>query len=131
MTAAASLMTRSDLTEEDIQILETCWQMSEEDEDLADYAKTNLASCWQTLIRLIASRLPEVRWQVYDVLGEGGNKAERWLRQGLDDENSYCRRRAILSVAKVAPQDAKTIAARFVNDPDPYIRQVASELVGR
>lgn len=131
MTAAALLMAYSDLTDEEVQLVETCWQMSEEDEDLADYAKANLASCWPTLTRLIASHFPEVRWQVYEVLGEGGNKAESWLRRGLDDENAYCRRRALLGMAKVAPQDAKTIAGRFVNDLDPYIRQIASELMGR
>jgi HEAT repeat protein len=129
MTAASSLMTYSDLTDEDIHMVETCWLMSEEDEDLSDYAKSHLEGCWPTLLRLRASRFPEVRWQVYDVLGEAGNEAEGLLKQGLSDENAYCRRRAILSVAKVAPQEAKTIATRFVNDPDPYIRKVASELM--
>ena len=110
-------------------MVEICWQISEEDEYLAEYAKANMSSCWPTLIRLVVSSFPEVRWQVYDVLGEAGNTAECWLRRGLDDENAYCRRRAILSVIRVVPQDAKKIATRFVNDPDPYIRQVACKLM--
>jgi len=128
MAAAATLMTQRITTDEELQLVETCWQMSEEDEYLADYAKANFALCRATVIRLITSRFPEVRWQVYEVLGEGGDGAERWLRHALDDEDSYCRRRAILSLAKILPGDADKIAARFINDPDPYIRQVVSDL---
>jgi len=78
MTTSAKLMTRSELTDEEIKMVESCWQMSEEGEDLADYTRSNLRSCWPTLLRLIGSRFPEVRWQIYDVLGEGGHEVVGW-----------------------------------------------------
>ena len=128
MTSTGILMTQGEITDEELKMVEVSWQISEEDEDMVDYAKANLALCWTTLIRLVLSKIPKVRWQVYEVLSEGGNQAEMLLRHGLNDEDSYCRRRAILSLGKVKPIDAKNIAAQFVNDPDPYIRQAASEL---
>lgn len=125
---AGALMMQQEIDNEDFQILEACWLISEEGEELADFAKANFEQSWPILIRLISSKYAQVRWQIYDVLGEGGEVGERWVRLGLDDEDAYCRRRAILSLARLRPSDAKIMASRFLNDPDPYIRQAAAEL---
>jgi HEAT repeat protein len=54
-----------------------------------------------------------------------------WLSfvKGLQDIDSYARRRAILSLARLTPKDARQLADQFLRDEDPYIRQAASELL--
>ena len=129
MTAASEVMACSELTCEDFQMVEQCWLISEEDEDMADNAKANLSTCWNTILRLYFSRYPEVRWQAYEVLGNAGDRALAPLTEALHDENPYCRRRAILSLIRLSPPDAQEIAAMFINDSDAYLRQAAQELM--
>jgi hypothetical protein len=125
MSVAAQLMQQSSLTPEELQLIETCWAISEEDETLADFAKLNLTACLVTLERLAHSVRPEVRWQIYEVYGQAGSVGEKVLRLGMKDPNSYCRRRALLAFAKVFPDKASVIAESFVMDADPYVRKAA------
>jgi len=76
----------------------------------------------------VKSVYPDTRWQVYSVLGFAGPKAENLLRRGLQDSDNYCRRRAILSLARLQPKDARLIADPLVRDTDPYIRQASIEI---
>lgn len=129
MNAAAAAMTGSPVTGEAIKDIELCWAISEETEDMADFARENIEECWQTLSLLAQSSVPQVRWQVYSVLGLAGGKAEDLLRAGLEDPDAYCRRQAILSLARLSPADARELADRFAQDPDPYIRQASAQLL--
>jgi HEAT repeat protein len=61
-------------------------------------------------------------------LGFAGKKSEPFLRKGIEDSDSYVRRRAILSLAKLQPEDARLIAEKFIENADPYIRQAALEM---
>lgn len=122
---ASRLMESVDLDEESIKLIEFSWQISEEDEDLLDFAKENINSCWTTLVRLCASNLPAVRWQVYEALGFSGLRGTAYLRTALEDKDPYCRRRAILALAHIGPSDSDLISERFLKDPDPYIRKAA------
>ena len=131
MILAANLTAQPGLSVEDFKFVEKCWQISQEGEVLADHAKDHIQTCWPTLVRLADSKFPEVRWQVYEVLGETEMMGDQILRAGLDDIDGYCRRRAILSLARLNPADAKELASRFANDLDPYIRQAAKELLKR
>lgn len=129
MSAAMSTMTSNSDQDGDIDALELCWRISEETEDLADFARENIDGCWNVLLRLVHSQHPQVRWQVYDVLSEAGAKSESILREGLDDTDPYVKRRAILSLARLSPADAGHLAQRFANDPDPYIRKASLEFL--
>jgi len=128
ISSAKMLMLSQNLSDEELHMLEMCWQISEEDQEFVDYSRANLTACWPALLHLATSRFAEVRWQVYEVLGDAGSRADSLLRDGLQDNDAYCRRRAILSLTKLSLPDAKEIAARFVNDTDPYIKQAAMEL---
>ncbi|MBI1925688.1 HEAT repeat domain-containing protein [Candidatus Poribacteria bacterium] len=128
MYAAISAMTQQSPSLEDIEYIEKCWAISEETEDLGDYAKDHIEPCWGILRHLVKSVYPEVRWQVYSVLGFAGPKAESLLRRGLQDSDNYCKRRAILSLARLQPKDARLIADPLVRDTDPYIRQASIEI---
>jgi len=128
MKAAIEAMSRASASAEQFSDVEFCWTISEESEEMADYARLHVDSLWDLLMRLARSTHPEVRWQVYSALAFAGPKAEACLRTGLDDPDSYCRRRAILSLARVRPKDAKEIAQRFESDRDPYIQRAALEL---
>jgi hypothetical protein len=108
--------------------IEFCWNISEETEDLADYASDHIKECMPILRTLCLSSYPTVRWQVYSVLSKAGEEGEELLRRGLNDPDPYCRRRALSSLALLHPKDAKEIANRFKNDNDPYIRQAAHGL---
>jgi HEAT repeat protein len=129
MSAAMSAMTSDSYQDGDIAALELCWRISEETEDLADFARKKIDACWNVLLRLVHSQHPQVRWQVYDVLSEAGAKAESILREGLNDTDPYVKRRAILSLARLGPADARHLAQRFANDADPYIRKASLEFL--
>lgn len=129
MAVAQSIMSRVQLDPDDLSNLELCWSISEENEEMAGYAAEHIDECWSTIARLIRSSNPAVRWQVYSVLGSAGRRSEPLLLKALEDQDSYCRRRAILSLAQIRPSNAKEIAARFGDDEDPYIRQAAQELI--
>lgn len=119
MSAAIAAMIQPAVSDEGFRDIEWCWAISEEDEELADYAKGHFEQCWEVLHRLAESVHRDVRWQVYSVLGVAGHRpeAERLLRSGLDDPDRYCRRRALLALARLAPRDAKHIATRH-STPD-------------
>lgn len=129
MNAAKRAMTNPDISGDELRLLEFCWAISEETEDLADYAKDNIDQCWEILSKLLESEDKDVRWQVYATLSVAGHKAEDILKKGLNDVDPYCRRRALISLAYVVPNDAKEIAEKFIYDDDPYIRQAAIEMV--
>jgi hypothetical protein len=129
MQAAIEVLPHGPLDKTMLGDVELCWAISEESEDLADYAREHVDICWPVLLQLIRSDDAIVRWQVYDVLGHAGPRAEALLRAGLDDPDAYGRRRAILALARLHPADASQIATRFANDDDPYIRLAASHLV--
>ncbi len=129
MEAATAAMVRPSPTPEELEDIARCWAISEECERLADYAKDHIDRCWETLRYLVHSRYTEARWQAYEVLGRAGPQAEDLLRVGLADPDAYCRRRALLSLARLRPADAKQLAARFLQDADPYMRQAAIAMV--
>jgi hypothetical protein len=129
INAAISSMVQLSLREDELTDIEMCWNISEETEELADYAREHIIECWETLHHLKESSYPNVRWQVFDVLSAAGCKAEGLLREGLEDDDPYCRRRAILSLARLRPKDARQIAERFSQDEDPYIRQAATVML--
>jgi HEAT repeat protein len=108
MGAAIAAMTQLAVRDEGFKDIEWCWAISEEGEELADYAKGHVEQCREALRRLATSTHRDVRWQVYSVLGVAGHRpeAERLLRAGLDDPDPYCRRRALLALARLAPHDA-------------------------
>jgi len=122
-------MRQPSLDEGDLDLLAKAWEISEEGEDLADCAREHLAESWDAITRLASSSRERVRWQVYDVVAAAGKPAQEVLRRGLEDPDPYCRRRAILSIARTHPADSEEIARRFLSDGDPYIRQAALELV--
>jgi HEAT repeat protein len=128
MRAAEAAMLRRSLSAGELSDLELCWAISSEDETLADFAGGHLERCWGVLRQLAASRRQDVRWQVFSVLASAGPRAEGLLRAGLDDPDPYARRRALLSLAHLAPANARQLAERFLRDPDPYLRQAAIEM---
>lgn len=125
MDAAIYEMTREFPNRENIQYIDKCWAISQEGEHLADYARAHIDLCWDVLCLLTESEDSNTRWQVYDVLSCAGQKSENLLKKGLQDPDDYCKRRALLSLARLCPNDAKEIAEHFCQHQDPYMRQAA------
>lgn len=107
MESATAAMADSIASQERRRCLELCWAISEEGEELADYAREHVDECMAVLNYLARSPNPSVRWQVYDVLSLGGERAEQLLRDALDDPDPYSRRRAILALTRLRPKDAE------------------------
>lgn len=128
MDAAIYEITRQSLNRELIQYIDKCWNISKEGEHLADYARNHINQCWNVLCLLTESEYTDTRWQVYDVLSYAGQKAENLFKKGLQDPDDYCKRRAILSLARLNPNDAKEITDRFCQHQDPYIRRAAFKM---
>jgi hypothetical protein len=131
LATAQAVMVQPALGEATLRDRDLCWAISEEDEPFVSYAQEHLEQCWAALHALAQSGRPDTRWQVFAALGaaSGNTAAEAILRLALDDADSYCRRRALLSLAHFKPADAKELAARFLGDDDPYLRQSAIEMV--
>lgn len=129
MSLAKKLMTEKDVSKDALMNIEQCWSISEEDETLSDYAKQNYDKCFNLLLKLSESKDPKVRWQVYAALENGGEKALKVLKKGLEDNDNYAKRRAIISFSKNNPFDCDDIAGRFAESEDPYIRLAAIELI--
>ena len=129
MATAISAMTQKSPSHEDIKYIDKCWAISGEDEELADHVKEHIDPCWDILHQLTRSAYPDTRWQVYEVLGYAGPKGEGLLRKGLLDADSYCKRRALLSLVRLQPDDARQIANQFVQDPDSDMRLASIEMV--
>lgn len=129
MALAQKNMLESNMSNESLSEIEQCWSISEEDETLSDYAKQNYDKCFNLLLKLPESKDPKVRWQVYAALENGGEKALKVLKKGLEDNDNYAKRRAIISFSKNNPFDCDYIAGRFAESKDPYIRLAAIELI--
>ena len=128
MDAAIDAMNQQFPSQEDIQYVDKCWAISEEGEHLADYARCHIDLCWNVLCLLTESTYSSTRWQVYDVLSCAGQKAENILKKGLQDPDDYCKRRALISLTRLYPNDAKEIVGQFCQHHDPYIRQAAFDM---
>jgi hypothetical protein len=129
MEAATAAMRRRRPSTEGLRDIELCWAISNEGGHLERYAEEHIDQCWEILSYLVTSIYPDARWQAYSVLGFAGQRAETLLRAGLEDPDSYCRRRALLSLANLEPQDAKQIAEQFLINADPYLRLAALTMV--
>jgi hypothetical protein len=128
MSAACAAMIDDEARQTFFPQIELCWRISEETEDMADFAKEHVQDCWPVLVRLVHSEFPEVRWQVFAVLASGGRQAETLLRAGLNDPNTYCRRRALIALGQFGPKDALELKTRFLQDSDPGMRQAAASI---
>jgi hypothetical protein len=129
MRLAAATMCREMFDEDTFRLLELCWEISEEDESMADHAKDCGEKCRSILRRLARSRVSAVRWQVFDVLGSLEKPDVDLLVAGLDDTDAYCRRRALLALTQADYLEAKKQAIRFTDDADPQTRRIARELL--
>lgn len=129
MSATVSTMKTGTMTSKMLDGIERCWAISEETEDLADFAKDNVTTSLPYLCFLAGSESPAVRWQVYEALSTAGKSGEPLLRRGLKDVDAYARRRAILSLATLRPSDARDLAEAYMQSDDPYIRLAAVSMV--
>ncbi len=126
---AARVMTREVIDPSELSLLVECWIASEEDEELLERLRGQVDDCWKMMETLATLAPPACRWQLYEVASTGNSKAEMFLRNGLNDTDSYARRRAILSLARRNPDDAQKLAETLMIDSDPYIRQAAVEMI--
>ncbi len=125
---ACSIMQDADAQLQYLAEIDLCWQWSEETEDMIACTKHRPDACWPVLIRLAGSDSPKVRWQVYAALPSAGPRCESYLRVGLNDPDAYCRRRALLALIGLDPDDLLELKRRFSADSDPTLRQIAARL---
>lgn len=111
--------------------LAEAWRISEETEELATFSAANASDTSDALLELATSPHPSVRYQVYSVLPRLREKGELVLRRALGDPDSYCRRRALLALATLAPPDAENLAVTAARNDDPYIRLAAIEIAAK
>jgi HEAT repeat protein len=128
MNAAYEVIRLSDTSSQVLQVLELCWAISEEGEELLEFTIGHIDECWPTVQALAKSDLPVCRWQVYDAASAAGKKAELLLLKGLKDDDAYARRRAVLALARIKPDNARKLTEDIVKDSDPYVRQVSLEM---
>ncbi|MEO0461198.1 MAG: HEAT repeat domain-containing protein [Myxococcota bacterium] len=126
--AACEVMKKGLVDSKTLNLLEEAWAISEEGEELSDFASEHIEESWAALQALANSPLPACRWQVYHAAAAAGAKAEELLRSGLSDVDGYCRRRAFLALAQLGPKDAKSLAEQAMGDSDPYMRSASIKM---
>lgn len=131
INAAIQTMRSVSLSGQDLELLDHCWSISEETEELSLHASEHLDALWDVVVQMTKSKDWKVRWQAFNALAAGGSNAEGILRVGLLDENDYVKRRALLSLAEVGPSDADRLAEQFVQHNDAYLRLAAINLLRR
>jgi hypothetical protein len=128
MEAAKAVMLGPSPTGQELMDVALCWAISEESELLADFAKEHIEECLPVVEFIATAPSPRARWQALEALGFAGERGSKLLRKGLQDEDPYCRRRALLSLSRLRPHDARAIAEHYSHDPDPYMRQAAIDM---
>ena len=76
----------------------------------------------------IMEELGDIKTLVASILPDAGRRGEAMLRAGLNDADPYCRRRALLALIHLAPEDAPQLRERFLQDPDAGVRQAAASM---
>jgi hypothetical protein len=90
LRAAHAVMTSgADLDAESIAMLDECWSISEEDEEILQYAVQHIHRCWPTIQALASSAHPASRWQAYEAASRDPPRGESILRKGLGDPDLY------------------------------------------
>jgi HEAT repeat protein len=128
VSEAELAMLESEIEPETLAMLEECWAGAEESEELLDFATERVAECWAALTALAASKVAQCRWQVYVAVAAAGSGAAAILRRGMEDSDSYARRRAALALASISPPDAGTMAVQLMREADPFMRMAAIEM---
>lgn len=74
----------------------------------------------------------EAKWQIAVSIAEArlANAAEL-MRPFLDDDSEYVRRRTLLALAKIAPQQAEALALRDLDDEFEYTRLAALDVLSQ
>jgi hypothetical protein len=102
---ACQSMLNKNFTIDNYEDIEFCWLISEETEDLQDFAKENIEACQNVLIKLYNSNFNDVRWQVYDVFGFNyTNKSQAMIlleKAVQNDQDEYCVKRARLALERL------------------------------
>lgn len=125
---AGEVMCLNPLPVDAVPLLEACWILSDECQEMQDWAKAHIQACFHSLIVLTKSRYPTVRWQVYvtmTCLRAGGMGH---LRDALEDPDAYCRRRAASELVDLCPVDHVELSKRIIDDPDEWTRRLAVQL---
>lgn len=129
MQVCEQSMKSENLDSKQLSAIEVCWKISEESEQLADFASKNVNTLYPLLERLSHSKYPEVRWQVYSILPTAGKKSEGLIREGTSDTDAYVKRRALIALASLEPDDKIKLANMCRESDDPYINQLADLFV--
>ena len=123
MDSVKSKMKKKYFTDDEIENIDFCWNISEEDENLLDFVKENIFEYWKILKILVNSDYSNTRWQIYSALGFCGYKSKKLLFQGLEDGDCYCRLKAFLSILKVGLNEDEwsSLVKKMVNDNNSVI----------
>lgn len=74
--------------------------------------------------------LYNARWQIAELIGRKNNSnLVKCLLLFINDKNKYVQRRALLSLARIAPEKAEKIAILNLNDEDDYLRMVSLKIL--
>jgi hypothetical protein len=127
MSAASEAMGREDLSHEDLNVLAHCWAISEESEELREFAENNVDSCWPVLEVLTGSDSAACRWQAYVAAAKAGPRARKLLSNGIaSDPDPYIRQAAIELVRAINDPALKRITHDILaNDPVAHVRTAA------
>ena len=107
-----------------------CWRISEEAEEMAEFARKHVSALATMLVELCRACHPDVRWQAIDVIGDTTIGFEATFRAAFIDPDPYVRQRAFLAFARHRLVDHEMLK-RVLSDPGPYVRRVAWELAHR
>ena len=129
---AQEMLFQKDLSPEELNFLSRWWAFTHEAGECADEAKENIQNpvVRHNVLELTVSDDPTVRWQAYDTfvgLPYLDADTQSILEQGLEDDNSYVRRRCFTTLRKM-DRDSIRYFPKMLDDPDTYNRYVGAML---
>jgi HEAT repeat protein len=125
---ASQAMTDAEASPRELELLSFCWSISDETEELSSAAAEQNDQCLPALEHIAAHGDQRARWQVFAAIELVNERTKKLLETGLSDPDLYCRRRAVLSWARLGLPNQKQIIEANIRHSDPYLRQATLDL---
>jgi len=128
MELATQTMTAPEASPKELELVAFCWSISDESEELSSAAAEQNDQCMPALDYIARHGNERARWQVFAAIEKITAATKKLLEAGLSDSDLYCRRRAVLSWARLGLPNQKQIIEANIRHQDPYLRQATLDL---
>jgi HEAT repeat protein len=126
LAAAEQTLSQSPLTSDQVDLLLYCLARDNECQVVREMLESYPLNGSRLAEEALNYPDPQARWQAADFLGsQNGERASQLLREFVEDDDEYVRRRALLAAAKQDPEFAEVTAKQWISAVEDYSRLAA------